>query len=71
MTASAVAKPYLKVTAIDDAQHEDHVVFLDDVQHHSVVANSQPLEGITGATNRLDVATRPSRRQASQCEPDL
>ena len=47
-------EPAVQIRSIDDAEHQDHVVCVDDVVHHAVVADAQPVEGIVGAMDRLD-----------------
>lgn len=47
-------EPPFQVGSVDDAEHQDHVVCLDDVAHHAVVADTQPIEGVVGAADGLD-----------------
>ena len=49
-----IPEPALQLASIDDAEHQDHAVLVDDVVHHAVVADAQSVEGIVGATDGLD-----------------
>lgn len=49
----SAAEPTLQVGAVDDAEHQDHVVALDDVIHHTVVADTQSVERVFGPTDGL------------------
>ena len=55
-------EPALQVASIDDAEHQDRAVVVDDVVHHAVVADTQPVEGVVGATDGLDRPPRDSAR---------
>ena len=51
-------EPALQVGSIDDAEHQDNVVSVDDVVHHAVVADAQPVEGVVGPADGLDGLAR-------------
>ena len=38
---------------MDDAQHEEHLLVVEDVVHHAIVAHSQPVERVIGPPNDL------------------
>jgi hypothetical protein len=40
------SEPALEVAAVDDAEHEEDVVFVGEVVHDAVVANAEPVEGL-------------------------
>ncbi len=40
---------------MDDAEHEQDVVFADDVVHDAVVADAEPVEGVRLSEDRLDL----------------
>ena len=39
---------------MDDAEDEDHAIFVDDVVHDPVITHAQPVERIAGGLDRLD-----------------
>jgi len=47
-------KPALQVGSIHDAEHQDHMVSVDDVVHHAIVADAQPVEGVVSPADRFD-----------------
>lgn len=40
-----------------DAEHEDHLILVDDVIHHAVVANAQPVKRVSESLDCLDRLT--------------
>jgi hypothetical protein len=49
---------------MDDAQHEEHLLVVEDVVHHAIVAHSQPVERVIGRSNGLDsLAGHPIRNR--------
>lgn len=42
---------------MDHAEHEDHLILVDDVIHHPVVANAKPMKRISESLNCLDRLT--------------
>lgn len=51
--ALAGSKPAFEVAAVDDAEHEEHLVGRDQVVHDPVVADAQAVEGVCLAADRL------------------
>src|SRR6266511_2029328 len=51
----ARSEPAFEVAAVDDAEHEQDVVFADDVVHDAVVADAEPVEGVRLSEVRLDL----------------
>ncbi len=55
---------------MDDAKHEHHLVLVDHVIHHAVVANTEPMERVTDALDRLDrFALDPARSRSILRQP--
>jgi hypothetical protein len=50
----SAAEPALQIRAIHDSEHQDHAVAVDDVIHHTVVADAQTLERIVWPADGLD-----------------
>ena len=50
----SAAEPALQISAIHDSEHQDHAVAVDDVIHHTVVADPQTMERIVCPTDGLD-----------------
>ena len=55
-------EPALQVASVDDAEHQDRAVVVDDVVHDAVVADTQPVEGVGSATDGLDRLPRHASR---------
>ena len=51
-------EPTLQIGSVDDAENQDHAVGVDEVVHHPVVADTQSVEGVLGATDGLDRLAR-------------
>lgn len=53
-----------------DAEHEDHLILVDDVIHHAVVANAEPVKRVSDALDCLDrLAPDPTRLRSVIGEP--
>ena len=51
-----------------DAKHEDHALLLKEVEHHPMIANSQPEERVSATTQRLHrLAAATGRRPGGAC----
>jgi hypothetical protein len=72
----SASKPALQFGSIDDAEHQQHVVVVNDVVHHAVVADPQAMEGVVGATDGLDRLPRDATwaghvmRESLECSAD-
>src|SRR6266511_130698 len=42
----AGSEPAFEVAAVDNAEHEEDAIFADEVVHHEVVADAEPVEGV-------------------------
>lgn len=47
------SEPAFEVAAVDDAEHEEDAVFVDEVVHDAVVADAEPVEGVCLSADRL------------------
>ncbi len=66
----AVADPPFQIRTMHDAEHEDHLVLDDDVVHHAVVANAEPVKRVNDALDCLDrLAPYPTRLRSAIGEP--
>lgn len=46
---------------MDDPEHKNHTILLDHVVHHAVIADSEPMEGISRPLDGLDrLSTNPT-----------
>lgn len=53
-TGSAVPEPAFEIAAVDDAEDQDHAILLQDVVHHSVVADAEAVERVPDSLDRPD-----------------
>jgi hypothetical protein len=51
----AGAEPAFEVAAVDDAEGEENTVLRDEVVHDAVVADTEAVEGVSLAADRLDL----------------
>ena len=49
---SAGSEPPFQIAPVDDPQHEEHVISRNDVVHHAIVADAEPMKRIRCAPNR-------------------
>src|SRR5213080_1406074 len=50
---SSIAKPTIKVFAVDDAQNENDSLVVEHVVHHAMVADAESMERVGGSWDRL------------------
>ena len=50
----SATEPTLQIGAVHDSEHQDHAVGVDDVIHHTVVADTQTMEYVLGPADGLD-----------------
>jgi hypothetical protein len=50
----SVTEPTLQVGSVQDAEHQDHVIALDEVNHHAVVTDTQTMERVLSPMDGLD-----------------
>jgi len=60
-----VAEPLLQVAPVDDAEDQDNVVAINQVIHHAVVTDPQPMEGVRRAADGLGRFGAPRVRSGS------
>jgi hypothetical protein len=57
-----VSEPAFHVGAMDDAEHKNDPVLVDDVIHQAIVPNAESVKGVREALDRLDRLTPDTAR---------